>query len=218
MFLRKYRITVALLILLCALFIAKSVFGIGDNWYHYQQGMKLIEARDWQQAYNNFTYYLNQPEMHQRMFGIAYYGRGLLFQAMEQYDKAITEFNLAIENDIHPEYPVAGNAYVNIGNIYFKKKSYKDAITAYTKALEKNPNDGLAHYFLGLSLLRTGEYDKAKEEAETAKKLGVPFTAITDGLNKVKDNPSKEQDIPADKENSETKKKATNISKAKKIN
>jgi tetratricopeptide (TPR) repeat protein len=199
MLLRKHKITLVFLIVLWAALTAKPVFSVGDNWGHYERGLKLIEARDWQQAYKNFTYYLNQPEMHQRMFGVAYFGRGLLFQAMGQYDKAIAEFKLAIENDVHPEFSVSGSAYMNIGNIYFKMKSYKDAIPAYIKALEKNPGDGLAHYFLGLSLLRTGEYDKAEKEAEEARKLGVTFSALTDELKKVKDNPSKEHDTLPDK-------------------
>lgn len=189
MFLRKF--IGSLIVPIVILAFTTSAFGLSDNWYHYEQGMRMIAAKNWDQAQKEFTYYLKLPEIHRHMFGVAHFGRGLLFQTMEQYDKAIAEFRLAIENDFHPEFSVSGAAYTNIGNIYFKRKSYKDAIAAYIKALEKNPGDGLAHYFLCLYFVRTGEYDMAEKESEEAKKLGVPFTALSVELNKIK-NSSKE--------------------------
>lgn len=176
--------------------LASYVFGFVQNWYHYEKGLEQIQAKNYGQAEKEFNYYLNHPEMHGDMLGVAHFGKGLMFQTMGKYELAIVEFKMAIENDLHPSFRITDSAYINIGNIYFKNKSYKDAIVAYSKAVENNPRNGFAHYYLGLASLRVGEYDRAAKEAETAKKLGVPFTALTDELKKVKDNPSKELDTP----------------------
>jgi tetratricopeptide (TPR) repeat protein len=161
-----------------------------DNWFHYEQGMRMLNAKKWDHAQREFTYYLNHPEMHRHMFGVAYFGRGLLYQAMGKLDRALEEFRLAIQNDHHPSVSVSESSYINIGALYMTKKSYQDAITAYSKAVEINPKNGLAHYYLGLAYLRAGEYEKAEKEAEVAKKLGVPFTALSDELNKIKNKPN----------------------------
>lgn len=189
-----------------------------DNWYHYEQGMRMIEAKNWNQAQKEFTYYLQFPEIHRHLFGAAYFGRGLLYQAMGKYDQAIAEFRLAIQHDINPSFPVSENSYINIGAIYMKGKAYEDAIHTYSKVIEINPKNGFGHYYLGLAYFKTGDYEKAAKEAEEAKKLGVPFTALSDELKKVKDNPSKDQDALADKEKSGTNKKSTKNSKVKKNN
>jgi tetratricopeptide (TPR) repeat protein len=213
-------ILVIIAILICSFSSVGTVYPeeerLLDNWYHYEQGMRMIEAKNWRQAQTEFTYYLNHPEIHKHMFGAAYFGRGLLYQAMGKYDQAIEEFRLAIQHDLHPSFPVSENAYLNIGAIFMKGKAYQDAIHTYSKVVEINPKNGFGHYYLGLAYLKTGDYEKAAKEAEEAKKLGVPFTALSDELKKVKDNPSKEQGASADNDKGASKKKATNNSKVKK--
>lgn len=186
-----------------------------DNWYHYEQGLRMIEAKNWQQAFTEFTYYLNHPEIHRHMFGAAHFGRGLMYQAMEKYDQAIAEFRLAIQHDLHPAFPVSENSYYNIAAIFMKGKSYRDAIDAYSKVVEINPKNGFGHYYLGLAYLRAGDYEKAAIEAEEAKKLGVPFTALADELKKAKDNPSKEKRASDDHGRGAADKKTSGNSKSK---
>jgi tetratricopeptide (TPR) repeat protein len=128
------------------------------------------------------------------MFGVAHFGKGLMFQAMGKYDIAITEFRMAIENDLHPEIKVSDNAYMNIGAIYMKLKAYQDAVQAYSKCVQSNPRNGLAHYYLGMSYLRAGDYENAEKEEEAAKKLGVAFTALSEELTKVKSGTQEETD------------------------
>lgn len=205
MSLRRYKITLFFLIILLSVITAEPVF-TSDNWFHYEQGIRMIDAKNWDQAQREFTYYLTHPEMHRHMFGVAYFGRGLMFQAMGKYDQAIKEFKLAIQNDLHPIVSVADKSYMNIGNIYFKNKSYKDSIMAYSKAVEVSPKNGLAHYYLGLSYLRVSEYDKAEKEAEEAKKLGVPFTALTDELNTIKNSSSQRSESKQNNKTDQTTK------------
>ena len=160
-----------------------------DNWSHYEQGMRMISVKNWEQAQREFNYYLNHPEMHRHMFGVAHLGKGLMYQSMGKYDLAITEFRMAIENDLHPDTKVSESAYMNLGALYLRSKSYADAVEAYAKIVQKNPKNGLAHYYLGLSYLRKGDYQNAEKEGEIAKTLGVEFTALQEDLAKIKESP-----------------------------
>ncbi len=184
MLLKKYKMTVICLFLVTAL--AAPAYG-GDNWAHFENGMKYMKSGDFSRAFDNFTYYLHQPEMHKRMFGVAYFGRALLYESKKNYGKAVVEYRLAIQNDLHPTVKISEKAYMNLGTIYMGRKDYQEAIRAYANAVESNRQNGFAHYYLGLAYLRAGEYEKAEKESEEAKKLGVTFTALSDKLNKAKD-------------------------------
>jgi tetratricopeptide (TPR) repeat protein len=180
-----------ILAVIMVLFLVTQVFSGGylDNWYHYEHAMRLISAKKWEQAEKELNYYLNHPEMHRHMFGVAHFGKGLMFQAMRRYDAAIKEYRMATENDLHPEVKVSESAYMNLGALYMRAKSYTDAAEAYAKIVQKNPQNGLAHYYLGLSYLRKGDYQNAEKEGEIAKKLGVQFTALQEDLAEIKETP-----------------------------
>src|SRR5208337_1091779 len=132
------------------------------------------------------NYYLNHPDVHRNDFGIAHFGKGLMFQKMGKYELAISEFKMAVENDMNLEAKVSDLAYTNMGGIYFKEKLYPEAVQAFSKAVESNPGSGSAHYWLGMSYLRSGDIEKAEKEAAEAKKLGIPFTALSEGIKKLK--------------------------------
>jgi tetratricopeptide (TPR) repeat protein len=180
----KWKITGIYLMLFITL--APYAYGLGDNWAHFENGMKYIKSGDYSRALDNFNYYLHQPEMHRHMFGVAYFGRGVLYESRKNYGQAIAEYRLAIENDLHPSVKISDKAYMNIGTIYMGRKEYEDAIRAYAGAVESNKQSGLAHYYLGLAYLRAGQYEQAEKESEEAKNLGVTFTALADELNKAK--------------------------------
>ncbi len=71
-----------------------------------------------------------------------HYNRGLGFYEEGAYDKAILEFNQAIELD--PNY---ADAYNWRGNMYFFKGEYDQSTADYNKAIELDPSIGcLAMY------------------------------------------------------------------------
>ena len=185
-----------------------------DNWYHYEQGMRMVEARNWEQANNEFYYYLDHGAMHRRMWGIAYYGLGVMHQKKGNIGLALENYVLAIQEDKHPEVSVADKACMNMGALYLKRKDYKSAIQAYSKAVQKDPRSGLGHYYLGMSYLKNGDITNAEQEAEAAKKLGVPYTALYDDLAEAK-NPTKAKS-GGDDDKSSGKTRKNNTKKAKK--
>jgi tetratricopeptide (TPR) repeat protein len=144
-------------------------YGVGDNWTHYQNGLRFLKQGKYGEALGNFNYYLYQPEMHRRMFGVAFFGRGLLFQTQGNDTQALQEFKKAVENDLHPEVKISDKAYMNIGTIFMKRKLYQDAVYAYLKAL--------AHF-------KMGNYERAEKASREARRLGVTLTALSDELAK----------------------------------
>ncbi|WP_405202109.1 tetratricopeptide repeat protein [Dokdonia sp. LLG6352-1] len=63
----------------------------------------------------------------------AYFIKGMTFNYMGQFDKAVESFNKAIELD-----STNSNYFSGLGDSYVSKEKYKDALTAYTTATEKN--------------------------------------------------------------------------------
>ena len=194
------------LLLLVMIFVlmacAKSVYARPtayidvENDYYFNRGMgQLLVDKNYGHAESCFKWYLeNQGSGSVNMIGLAYYGLGLVSQERKEYERALGYFQLALKNDTHPQAPVSENVYLNVGNIFYKKKEYKDAIECYRKALEINPKNGLVHFYLGMSYLRSGEIDKAEKESAEAKKLGILYTGLDDGLGEARKSASgKEQ-------------------------
>ena len=64
----------------------------------------------------------------------AYNNRGVAYAKKGEYDKAITDYNKAIE--LNPEY---ARAYYNRGNAYAEKGEHDKATADYNKAIEIDP-------------------------------------------------------------------------------
>ena len=63
----------------------------------------------------------------------AYFIKGMTFNYMKQFDKAIESFNKAIELD-----STNSNYFSGLGDSYVSQEKYKKALTAYNTATEKN--------------------------------------------------------------------------------
>jgi len=179
---------VSLFVLLWGILIAVEA---GDNWTHYRLGQKYLKEKKYDMAANNFNYYLRNADLHARMAGIAHFGLGLLYEDMGETRKAISEYNMAINKDIHPDISVKVKAYMNLGAIFMRRQEYEEAISSYSKAIEGDHTNGLAHYYLGMAFLKTGRYDLAEKESIEAHKLGVPLTALSERLEKRNKDESK---------------------------
>lgn len=75
-------------------------------------------------------------------YGLAYYNRGLCYLRNESYDKALADFEIAIELGFW-------EAYTNRGAAYQKLGDHRRALEDYRKAIELNPRDAIAYANLG---------------------------------------------------------------------
>lgn len=81
-------------------------------------------------------------------------------QAWRVHDdsRTIAELRLALESD-----PDFLEAHLLLGEVYFSREFYKESIPNYQRALEINPDFfPQVRYYLGASLLKTGQYAGAK--------------------------------------------------------
>ena len=84
---------------------------------------------------------------------IDYYNRGLSYDDLGQYQRAIEDYNKAIE--LNPKFAYA---YNNKGNIFLQQGSYDLAIEAIEKSLELD--DDNAYAYLNLAICNAKKGDK----------------------------------------------------------
>lgn len=72
--------------------------------------------------------------------------------------------------------------YFNSGVENSKKGEVKLAIEGYTHAIELKPDYAEAYYKRGGSWLRLGEWEKARSDLETAKKLNMKIIITSDEI------------------------------------
>jgi len=97
----------------------------------------------------------------------AYYNRGIAYNDIREYFKAISDFTKAIE--INPDY---AEAYYNRGVAYIDMINYSQAISDFTKAIELNPNDADAYVWRGFAFDKKGNNYQACIDWKKAYQLG----------------------------------------------
>jgi tetratricopeptide (TPR) repeat protein len=65
-----------------------------------------------------------------------------------------------------------GEAYLHLGNAFFRLQKYRDAVEAWRTCATRMPGLGLVHQNLALAYLKLGEKDAARESLAEAKRLG----------------------------------------------
>jgi len=101
------------------------------------------------------------------MRAASHVNRGIDYSKQGQYDKAISEFNKAIETK--PRYTLA---YYNRGNAYSNRDQYEKVISDYTKATEINPRYAKPYNNLAwiLATCPDAEYREGVKAVELAQK------------------------------------------------
>ena len=134
---------------------------------------------------------------------ILHYNMGNTFYKQKQLDKALEEYNKAInvkDNNIR------ANTLYNIGNTYFQMNDYLKAIENYKKTLEINPNDQDAKYNIEIARKKlqqnmqpnqeNNQQDQKKKQNEK-KQNSKPQS----GKNKNKQNENKQNNNSEQNEN-----------------
>lgn len=129
--------------------------------YWFSPEVKNIIKFKFVTSYGNWLIRLQDYELESYKSGAAYGKQG-------EYDRAIADFNRAIE--LNPKDAVA---YYNRGNVYRKKGEYHRAISDYSKALEINPEYTLAYKARGITYGEKEEYDRAIADYNRAIELNA---------------------------------------------
>jgi tetratricopeptide (TPR) repeat protein len=101
----------------------------------------------------------------------AYYGRGYAYKKRGDYDRAIQDFNEAIQ--LNPNFE---RAYYDRGNAYIDKEDYDRAIQEFDEAIRLNPNNANNYNNRGVAYKRKGDYGRAIQDYNQAIRLNSNAT------------------------------------------
>lgn len=106
-----------------------------------------------------------------------YFDAGMIYEKMEDLDKALEMFDKVSEID--PKYR---NVFAKMGNIFLGKEHYKRALQCYQKHLDENSKDASVHVSLGILHAKTGDYENAEKSLKKAVELNPESLMAYDNL------------------------------------
>ncbi len=121
------------------------------------------------QVWNNGMSLLNDV-LNKGEVPIAYYNRGLLFEAEGQTEKAIADYTHAIK--LFPQY---ADAYNNRGLMLTFLSKNNEAMIDYNNAIQLSPDNSIAYYNRGNIYYATGDNEKAIIDFNKAIKIDPGF-------------------------------------------
>jgi len=111
----------------------------------------------------------------------AHYNLGNALYKVKYYDAAIEQYVITIE--MYPEHQKAHN---NLGYIYAEMGVFDNAILEYNKAIELNPYYITAYVNLGEALMRTGKINEAEVVYRKILDINSNVNVANDRLNEIK--------------------------------
>ena len=123
----------------------------------------------------------------------AHFDRGSALYALQRFDEAGQEFLRATEAK---DGALKAQAFYNLGNAFFKKEKFKEAVEAYKRTLALDPRDERAKWNLELALRKQEEQKKKDQDKDKQDK---------DKDKDKKDDQKKDQDKKDDRKQDEQK-------------
>lgn len=174
---------------------------------YYNRGLSYFKKADYDKAIPDFTRAIKLKEGFQK----AYYNRGLAFYIKKEYSLAVLDFEkvLLMTPDFSQAYYFLCSAYSACGNskeasdchrragelkknrifrldelgqAFVTGAKFKEAIEAYKKILEIEPNLAAAHNNLAVAYYYDRQYDLAVKHIEIAQQLGYKVSPEFLGL------------------------------------
>ena len=156
---------------LCVLALSPALFGFDPLRSHngeVEQGNALMKSGNAEEALKHYDKAVAalpaEPGAH--------FDRGSALYALQRFDEAGQEFLRATEAK---DGALKAQAFYNLGNAFFKKEKFKEAIEAYKRTLALDPRDERAKWNLELALRKQQEQkdkdkDKDKKDQDKDKK------------------------------------------------
>jgi len=122
-----------------------------------------VQALDWNLTIGGCTAAIRSGQWQGKNLAWAYTNRGLAYDNLGEYRRAIQDFDQALRLD-----PGDAFAYNGRGSAYRKLGEYRRAIEDFDQAIRLDPGYALAYNIRGLSYESLGEYERAAGDWEQA--------------------------------------------------
>lgn len=103
---------------------------------------------------------------------------GQIFEQQNEHQKAFTTYGQVLSLD-----PDRAEAFSRRGRLFCQFGQFGAAEESCRKALELDPDNSLAHAYLGIACSHLGQNDEARIHAEEAEKAGFNMTVVWKQLN-----------------------------------
>jgi tetratricopeptide (TPR) repeat protein len=136
-----------------------------------------MQAKDWQGAVTPLQQLISTDPNNWQYYS----GLGDAQLNLQQYDQAVEAYEKGIqvaESDADPKNPInkdpakkkaaIAKMLTNEGNAYLKLKKNKEAVEAYTKAADMDPNPGTAYFNICATQYNTGNVEGALQACDKA--------------------------------------------------
>ena len=95
-------------------------------------------------------------------FRAVYYHRGAAYHELGQYEKALADYNQAVQMGYVAEH----NLYGKLGHVHRELGNHKEALLSYEKHKELDPINAWPYHYIGMVYFDLEEYEKAIESWE----------------------------------------------------
>ncbi len=134
-----------------------------------------------------------------------HFDRGAALYALSRFDEAGEEFLRATEAK---DPALKASAFYNLGNAFFKKEKFKEAVSAYTRSLGLKPDDKQAKWNLEIALRKQkAKEDKDKKDQQDKDKKKDDQKKDQDKKDQKKDDKKDDQKKDQDKKDQQDKDK-----------
>jgi tetratricopeptide (TPR) repeat protein len=135
----------------------------------------------------------------------AHFDRGAALYALSRFDEAGQEFLRATQA---PDPKLKADAFLNLGNAFFKKEKFKEAAEAYKRTLALRAGDQSAKWNLEVALAKQKEEEKKKQDQKDQNKDDKKDQDKKDQKDQNKDQGDKDKDKKQDQKDDKKEKQA----------
>lgn len=161
--------------------------------YHLGPGLEQLKLGRYHQALEHFEfilrYYPNHPQVLRLVSDMCLKARGKYCKVADEWFEKALALN-----------PAVGTTHLLHGFHMHRTRHVKEAVKAYQRAIELQPNSRDAHYNLGLAYADLKQYELANQHAQRSYQLGANMPGLRYRLEKLgKWDPAVSMPAPASK-------------------
>ena len=177
---KRYLISIisAILILLVSLFLLnyyKIRSGVAIDGFENLTGIQKSDKGDYVGAIEDFNKAIKRkPNAHSAL----YYNRGIAYEKLKEFDKAIIDFQKSLEIDVFPNEKMRIRAFYEIGNCYVGLNQWDSCIVYYKQVNKLDPEDDFLIFNIAFAYDFINETEQACEYLKKIRNIPTEYKEI----------------------------------------